>query len=99
MLASQSKHAAIEDGRTKSMLPNFCSITSVFTLILVAELVVVIDALAPDARMHWRGFATATLFVVWLALLSSLLLCRIVPRLAKLPRVPAYLLALAEVGS
>lgn len=97
MLANQSSDPAIRDDRTASTLPDFCSMGSVFTLIVVAELVVVIDALAPDARMHWRGFATATLFVVWLALLSSLLLCRMVPRLARLPRVPAYLLALAAL--
>ncbi|MGH8190429.1 MAG: sensor histidine kinase [Rhodanobacteraceae bacterium] len=80
-----------------SVLPDFCSMASVFTLVVVAELVVVIDALAPDARMQWRGFATATLFVVWLALLSSLLLCRLVPRLTRLPRVPAYFLALVAL--
>ena len=81
----------------QNTLPDFCSMASVFTLVVVAELVVVIDALAPDTRMHWRGFATATLFVVWLALLSSLLLCRLVPRLVKLPRIPAYLLTLAAL--
>lgn len=82
-----------------AVLPDFCNMASVFTLVVVAELVVVIDALAPDARMHWRGFATATLFVVWLALLSSLLLCRLMPQLVKLPRMVAYLLALAAVVS
>jgi two-component system sensor histidine kinase AlgZ len=69
-----------------SALPDFCSAGSVLTLALVAELVVVIDALAPDARMDWRGFSTATVFAVWLALLASLLLCRLVPLLLKRPR-------------
>lgn len=77
--------------------PDFCSLASVFTLVVVAELVVVIDALAPDARMHWRGFSTATLFVVWLALLASLLLCRLAPLLARRPRVLAYALAWAAL--
>ena len=94
MSALQSNQAAIRDDRPEIILPDFCSMASVFTLVVVAELVVVIDALAPGARIEWRGFATATLFVVWLALLSSLLLCRLVPRLARLPRAPAYLLAL-----
>ncbi|MGH8183767.1 MAG: sensor histidine kinase [Rhodanobacteraceae bacterium] len=74
-------------------LPNFCSAGSVFTLVVVAELVVVIDALAPDARMGWRGFSTATLFVVWLALLASLLLCRLAPLLVRWRRSLAYPLA------
>ena len=74
-------------------LPDFCSAASVFTLAVVAELVVVIDALAPDARMQWRGFATATAFVVWLALLASLLLCRLKPLLIRWPRALAWPLA------
>jgi two-component system sensor histidine kinase AlgZ len=76
-----------------AVLPDFCSAASVFTLVVVAELVVVIDALAPDARMQWRGFATATVFVVWLALLASLLLCRLKPLLIRWPRALAWPLA------
>ena len=76
-----------------AVLPDFCSVASVFTLVVVAELVVVIDALAPDARMQWRGFATATVFVVWLALLASLLLCRLKPLLIRWPRALAWPLA------
>lgn len=89
----QSNAAAIGDDRTQTALPDFCSLASVFTLVVVAELVVVIDALAPDARMHWRGFSTATLFVVWLALLASLLLCRLSPLLVRGRRALAYPLA------
>lgn len=74
-------------------LPDFCSAASVFTLIVVAELVVVIDALAPDAQMGWRGFSTATAFVVWLAFLASLLLCSLKPLLIRWPRALAYPLA------
>jgi len=79
--------------RDAAALPNFCSAGSVFTQVVVAELVVVIDALAPDARMHWRGFSTATVFVVWLALLASLLLCRLTPLLVRWPRTVAWPLA------
>ncbi|MDE2270428.1 MAG: histidine kinase [Xanthomonadaceae bacterium] len=80
-----------------AVLPDFCSAASVFTLVVVAELVVVIDALAPDARMDWRGFATATAFVVWLALLASLLLCRLSPLLVRWPRAFAWPLAWAAL--
>ncbi len=80
-----------------AVLPDFCSAASVFTLVVVAELVVVIDALAPDARMHWRSFATATAFVVWLALLASLLLCRLSPLLVRWPRAFAWPLAWAAL--
>src|SRR5690348_11802215 len=93
MLADRSNIAAITDDRTNIALPDFCSLASVFTLVVVAELVVVIDALAPDARMDWRGFSTATVFVVWLALLASLLLCRLTPLLVRWPRTVAWPLA------
>src|SRR5690348_5641350 len=93
MLADRSNIAAITDDRTNIALPDFCSLASVFTLVVVAELVVVIDALAPDARMDWRGFSTATVFVVWLALLASLLLCRLTPLLIRWPRAVAWPLA------
>ena len=104
----QSSDATIRDDRKKTdaaVLPDFCSAASVFTLVVVAELVVVIDALAPDAHMQWRGFATATLFVVWLALLASLLLCRLKPLLIRWPRALAWpfawcaLVALVAVAS
>lgn len=93
MVANRSNIAAITDDRTNNAPPDFCSLASVFTLVIVAELVVVIDALAPDARMNWRGFSTATLFVVWLALLASLLLCRLTPLLLRGPRAAAWPLA------
>ncbi len=85
--------AASNVDRDAPALPQFCTPAAVFSLVVVGELVVAIDALAPDSRMDWRGFTTATAFVVWLALLSALLLCRLSPGLAKLPRVTAYMLA------
>ena len=84
--------AAAPEGQS-TVLPDFCSLGSVFTLVVVAELVVVIDVLAPDAHMHWRAFSTATVFAVWLALLASLLLCRVSPLLSKWPRALAWPLA------
>lgn len=79
--------------RGATTLPDFCSAGAVFTLAVVAELVVFIDALAPDARMAWRGFFTASVFVVWLALLAALVLCRLTPMLARFPRLVAYALS------
>jgi two-component system sensor histidine kinase AlgZ len=79
--------------RDNPALPDFCSADAVFTLVVVAELVVMVDALAPDARMAWRGFFTASAFVVWLALLSALLLCRLSPLLTRFPRGTGYVLS------
>ncbi|TAN05635.1 MAG: sensor histidine kinase [Rhodanobacteraceae bacterium] len=93
MVATQSNQRPGIAADATRTLPDFCSAASVFTLAVVAELVVVTDALAPDAHLQWRGFATATVFVVWLALLASLLLCRLTPLLARWPRGVAYLVA------
>jgi two-component system sensor histidine kinase AlgZ len=93
MLATQPNQTPGGDSVAVGALPDFCSVASVFTLAVVAELVVIIDALAPAAHMYWRGFATATAFVVWLALLASLLLCRLTPLLARWPRGVAYFAA------
>lgn len=93
MLTRRSNNAAITDDRTKTALPDFCSVGAVFTLLVVAELVVVIDALVPDSRMAWRGFLTASVFVEWLALMASLLLCRLAPLLVRWARAAAWPLA------
>lgn len=79
--------------RDNLALPDFCSAGAVFTLVVVAELVVMVDALAPDARMAWRGFFTASAFVVWLALLAALVLCRLAPLLTRFPRITGYVLS------
>jgi two-component system sensor histidine kinase AlgZ len=76
-----------------SALPDFCSAGSVFTLAVVAELVVVIDALVPDSRLTWFGFFTASAFVVWLALLASLLLCGLRRLLVRWPPLRGWWLA------
>jgi len=76
-------------------LPQFCGLPAVFALLIVAELVVVIAALVPDAQMSFRSFTTATAFAVWLALLCALLLCKATPLFVRLPVRMGYMLACA----
>lgn len=78
-------------------LPQFCELPAVFTLLVVGELVVLIAALAPDARMGLRSFTTASAFVIWLALLCALALCKAAAWFAKLPVRTGYLLACAAL--
>ncbi|MBS0430811.1 MAG: histidine kinase [Proteobacteria bacterium] len=75
------------------MLPQFCGLPAVFALLLVAELVVLIAALAPDSHMSFRTFTTASAFAAWLALLSALMLCKLTPVLAHWPARTGYMLA------
>ena len=73
-------------------LPQFCTLPAVFALIVVAELVVLIAALVPDAGMSFRDFSMASAFAVWLGLLCALMLCKLTPFLARLPARTGYML-------
>jgi two-component system sensor histidine kinase AlgZ len=60
-------------------LPNLCSSVAVFTLVVLAELLVLTWVLAvPSAAgFDWLSLAMASLFVQWIVLLSAALLCRL----------------------
>ncbi|KAA0691904.1 sensor histidine kinase [Halopseudomonas laoshanensis] len=60
-------------------LPDLCSSMAVFTLVVLAELLVLIWVLAvPVAEaFDWLSLAMASLFVQWIVLLSAALLCRL----------------------
>lgn len=60
-------------------LPDLCSSVAVFTLVVLAELLVLTWVLAvPTAGgFDWLSLAMASLFVQWIVLLSAALLCRL----------------------
>ncbi|WP_373185607.1 sensor histidine kinase [Halopseudomonas sp.] len=60
-------------------LPDLCSSFAVFTLVVLAELLVLTWVLAvPSASgFDWLSLAMASLFVQWIVLLSAALLCRL----------------------
>ncbi|HET7268078.1 MAG TPA: histidine kinase [Oleiagrimonas sp.] len=72
------------------LLPDFCSLPILFALVLVGALTVAVMALAPGQAFDWRQFSTAVAFAVWLALVNGVLLCKLGPLLARLPRAAAY---------
>lgn len=77
-------------------LPDLCRLTRLATMLGVAELVVLLIALAPDGGGDWtpERFVSASGFALWLALTVSVLLCVVRARLSRLPRVVGGLLAL-----
>ena len=77
-------------------LPDLCRLTRLATMLGVAELVVVVLALAPDARSEWTPtrFAWASGFALWLALTVSVLLCVSRRQLSRLPPVVGSVLAI-----
>ncbi|WP_321349147.1 sensor histidine kinase [Halopseudomonas oceani] len=60
-------------------LPDLCSSVAVFTLIILAQLVVLVWVLAQPVAgvFDWLQLAMASLFVQWIVLLSAALLCRL----------------------
>lgn len=70
-------------------LPDLCRLPRLATMFGVAELVVLVLALAPDGGAHWNveRFASASGFALWLALTISVLLCAARRPLSRLPVV------------
>lgn len=60
-------------------LPDLCSSVAVFTLVVLAELMVLVWVLAQPAAdgFDWLQLALASLFVQWIVLLSAAMLCRL----------------------
>lgn len=74
-------------------LPDLCRLPVLFAVIVVAEIVVLLLALAqlPHAPWTLQRFAAASLFSIWLALASAALLCLARARLMALGRLASAL--------
>lgn len=67
-------------------LPDFCNVRMVFAVILIAELLAILLALAPldSAANRWEDLGIISLFIQWVALISAGVLCIVRPFLRKL---------------
>ena len=76
-------------------LPQFCSLPTLFALMVVAEIVALVIAMAPDrvARPWLRELGIASVFVQWLALLNAVVLCSSREALERLPVRLGFFLA------
>ena len=81
-------------------LPDLCRLTRVATMLGVAELVVLLIALAPDGGAAWTPirFVSASGFALWLSLTVAVLLCVTRVPLSRLPRFLGGVLALLLVA-
>lgn len=81
-------HAADAADRNETpWFPDLCRLPRLATMFGVAELVVLVLALAPAGGTHWNAerFASASGFALWLALTISVLLCAARRPLSRLP--------------
>jgi two-component system sensor histidine kinase AlgZ len=68
-------------------LPNFCNVQALLSLVIVAELLVLVLELASKGlqRFNWTDLGLSSFFVQWLVLLSAALLCNMRGLLRRLP--------------
>ncbi len=78
-----------------TFLPDFCHIRIVFSVIIIAELLAFVLTLAtPSARGgNWDYLSLVSIYILWIALCSTALLCLLRPKLAKLNNNMAALAA------
>jgi len=69
-----------QEGQTQgNFLPNFCSLHSAFVVVVSAELLAVVLAFASDEPLaeFWPTLALRSLYVQWVAVLATVLLCAV----------------------
>lgn len=84
-------HANREQPDSDSFLPNLCAPQAVLILVLVAELLALMLAMVNRglANLGWDDLALYSFQVQWIVLVSAVLLCRLQPRLNRMPPVRA----------
>ncbi|GAB3273714.1 sensor histidine kinase [Parahaliea aestuarii] len=80
-------------------IPDLCGARQVFFIVLLAQLLVLVYTLAEAGLPHfdWNLLGTASLFVQWVVLLSTALVCLLRTTFARLGTVTATLCSLALV--
>ncbi len=80
------------DDNRQAYLPDFCSASTLFVVLLIAELVAIVLTLAAqDADSNFLlGLSKTSLFLLWLALLSSSVMCLLREKLESLGPTRAF---------
>ena len=78
-------------------LPDFCASPAVFAVVLIAELVALVIALARPALHNnfWTDLAGGSMFLLWIGLTCAALLCRARPWLQTMIPARAAMVAIA----
>ncbi|WP_169579645.1 sensor histidine kinase [Saccharospirillum impatiens] len=92
--ANTLSHAS---NRHSLVLPDLCTATSVFFLVLVSELLVLVWVLL-QSGIDWIQLGSMSLMVQWIVLPSAALLCRLRRWLARIPLWLGWLVAFSTVS-
>lgn len=81
------KHMPKSTPKQEFFIPDLCKVQALLFIVLVAELLAIVLALADGGvqRFDWSAFALTSLFVQWVFLLSAALLCQLRPHLSGWP--------------
>src|SRR5207342_678673 len=92
-----TQSAAEQARASEPWLPDLCRLPRLATMFGVAELVVLVLALAPDGGARWnpQRFVSASGFALWLALTIAVLLCASRRQVSRLPVALGSLVAVA----
>lgn len=87
------KHTETRQPATDSLfLPDFCSVGTVFVVVLIAELLAIVLNLAANApELRWDNLGLTSLLIQWIALASIALLCVLRPWLGRMSNIQAGL--------
>lgn len=82
-------------------LPDFCNGRTALAIVLIAESVALLIALARQPVTHnfWGDLSSLSIFLLWIGLGSALVLCRANPRLAKQSIATASVFALTLIAA
>ena len=83
------------EAKTHRWLPQFCSLPTLFAVMVVAEIVALVVVFAPDihARAWLPRLGVTSVYVEWLALLNAVVLCSMRQALERLPARAGFVLA------
>ncbi len=90
----------MSDPRQQFWLPDLCRLPRLGAMLGLAELVVVVVALAPDGSRQWglSDFLSASGLAVWLALAVTVTLCTARPLLSRLPEALGTVVVVAAAA-
>lgn len=82
---------------TRLFLPDFCQGPAVLAIVLIAELVAIIFAIARQAlhENFWIDLASSSLFLLWVGLVCAAVLCRSRRWLERMPAARGAMIAIA----
>jgi two-component system, LytTR family, sensor histidine kinase AlgZ len=97
MSAPKTRMSTQDQSVSPRWLPDFCSLSVLFAVMVVAELLALVILIAPsdESRPLLQRLATTSVFVQWLALLCVVCLCKLRPQLEKM--TPAFAVFMAYV--